>query len=177
VYNRETMLAMLFRETDRVQRLNSSLSLLLLDVDDFGHWNSRLGNGACDDLLLPGGDQDHAPAAQLRHSRPARQGRVPARPARLQCRERRDAGGADSRGGVCNSLSGGRQFHSALSVLWHCLQHGAVTGGGASRGGTSPAMARTAGPESIQCFGDCPNPYDGPVRYLSSSSGDELMAW
>src|SRR5580658_3252264 len=36
VYNRETMLAMLFRETDRVQRMNSSLSLLLLDIDDFG---------------------------------------------------------------------------------------------------------------------------------------------
>jgi len=51
VYNRETILAMLFRETDRVQRMNSALSLLLLDIDDFGHWNSRLGNDACDELL------------------------------------------------------------------------------------------------------------------------------
>src|SRR5580658_5401059 len=51
VYNRETILAMLFRETDRVQRMNSALSLILLDIDDFGHWNSRLGNETCDDLL------------------------------------------------------------------------------------------------------------------------------
>jgi len=51
VYNRETMLAMLFRETDRVQRLKSSLCLILFDIDDFGHWNSRLGTEACDELL------------------------------------------------------------------------------------------------------------------------------
>jgi two-component system, cell cycle response regulator len=51
VYNRETLLAMLFRETDRVQRLNTALTLLLLDIDDFGHWNARLGAEACDELL------------------------------------------------------------------------------------------------------------------------------
>ena len=51
VYNREALLAMLFRETDRVQRVNSSLSLVLFDIDDFGHWNSRLGADACDELL------------------------------------------------------------------------------------------------------------------------------
>ena len=51
VYNRETMLAMLFRETDRVQRMKSPLCMILFDIDDFGHWNSRLGAEACDDLL------------------------------------------------------------------------------------------------------------------------------
>ena len=51
VYNRETMLAMLFRETDRVQRIKSSLCIVLFDIDDFGHWNSRLGSDACDELL------------------------------------------------------------------------------------------------------------------------------
>ncbi len=55
VYNRETLLAMLFRETDRVQRMNSSLCLVLFDIDDFGHWNSRLGVDACDETALPGG--------------------------------------------------------------------------------------------------------------------------
>ena len=35
VYNRETLLAMLFRETDRVQRMNSSMALVLFDIDDF----------------------------------------------------------------------------------------------------------------------------------------------
>ena len=51
VYNRETLLSMLFRETDRVQRMKSSLCMILFDIDDFGHWNSRLGTDACDDLL------------------------------------------------------------------------------------------------------------------------------
>jgi two-component system cell cycle response regulator len=51
IYNRETLMAILFRETDRVQRMRSSLSMILFDIDDFGHWNSRLGAEACDDLL------------------------------------------------------------------------------------------------------------------------------
>lgn len=51
VYNRETLLAMLFRETDRVQRMSGSLCLVLFDIDDFGHWNSRLGANVCDELL------------------------------------------------------------------------------------------------------------------------------
>jgi diguanylate cyclase (GGDEF)-like protein len=51
IYNRETLMAVLFRETDRVQRMKSSLSMILFDIDDFGHWNSQLGADACDDLL------------------------------------------------------------------------------------------------------------------------------
>ena len=51
IYNRESMLGMLFRETDRVQRMKSSLCLILFDVDDFGHWNARLSAAACDELL------------------------------------------------------------------------------------------------------------------------------
>jgi diguanylate cyclase (GGDEF)-like protein len=31
--------------------MKSSLSMILFDIDDFGHWNSRLGAEACDDLL------------------------------------------------------------------------------------------------------------------------------
>lgn len=51
VYNRSSMLSLLFRETDRIQRMKGSLCLVLFDIDDFGHWNSRLGSEACDDLL------------------------------------------------------------------------------------------------------------------------------
>lgn len=51
VFNRETMLSLLFRETDRVQRMKGSLSLLLLDVDDFSHWNALFGSEPCDSLL------------------------------------------------------------------------------------------------------------------------------
>src|SRR6202789_3716013 len=50
--NRAAVLAGLFRETDRAQRMNTPLSLILLDVDDFGHWNLRLGTEACDRLLV-----------------------------------------------------------------------------------------------------------------------------
>ncbi len=51
ICNRTTLLAMLFRETDRVQRMKTPLSLVLFDVDDFGQLNARIGPAACDDLL------------------------------------------------------------------------------------------------------------------------------
>ena len=49
--NRDAILSILFRETDRVQRMNHGLCVILMDIDDFGHWNSELGIEACDDLL------------------------------------------------------------------------------------------------------------------------------
>jgi diguanylate cyclase (GGDEF)-like protein len=49
--NRSALLSTLFRETDRVQRLQTSLSLVLFEIDDFDHWRSRLGARPCDDLL------------------------------------------------------------------------------------------------------------------------------
>ena len=52
VYTRDAILTTLFRETDRVQRMNTSLCVILFDIDDFGHWNGRLGPAACDDLLV-----------------------------------------------------------------------------------------------------------------------------
>lgn len=52
VWNRNAMLGMLFRETDRVQRMNTGLCVILFDIDDFGHWNARLGTAACDELLV-----------------------------------------------------------------------------------------------------------------------------
>ncbi|HZP05598.1 MAG TPA: GGDEF domain-containing protein [Terracidiphilus sp.] len=51
IYDRETVLAMLFRETDRAQRLHTALSILLFDIDDFDRWNTLLGDEACDQLL------------------------------------------------------------------------------------------------------------------------------
>lgn len=49
--NRDAILSILFRETDRVQRMNHGLCVILMDIDDFGHWNAELGIEACDDLL------------------------------------------------------------------------------------------------------------------------------
>jgi len=51
VFNREAMLAILFRETDRVQRLRGALCTVLVDVDDFGHWQTVLGEESSDGLL------------------------------------------------------------------------------------------------------------------------------
>ena len=51
VFNRETMLTILFRETDRVQRLHGALSMVLFQVDDFERWNSELGSETGNVLL------------------------------------------------------------------------------------------------------------------------------
>lgn len=50
--HRESMLTLLFRETDRVQRLHGSLSLVLFSVDNFASWIKELGRLGCDHLLL-----------------------------------------------------------------------------------------------------------------------------
>ena len=51
LWNRGALLSMLFRETDRVQRMSTSLSLILFDIDDLAHWQVRLGQAGCEDLL------------------------------------------------------------------------------------------------------------------------------
>lgn len=177
VYNRETILAMLFRETDRVQRMNSALSLLLLDIDDFGHWNSRLGNDACDDLLC----QVAGRITRLLRSydllgRPGKDefllvlpGCSAVNAVMLAERMRMEVfcspfpvGGDAIRLSACFGIAGS-QGRSPVVVLREAEQ--------------ALQWARTAGPESIQCFGDSPHPSDGPVAFLSPSTGDELMAW
>ena len=50
-FTRDTVLTILFRETDRVQRLHGSLSVVVCDLDDFGRWNNELGRDAGDQLL------------------------------------------------------------------------------------------------------------------------------
>jgi two-component system cell cycle response regulator len=51
LYNRVALLRMLFCETDRVQRMKTSLCLMLFGVDDYAHWRARLGTAGCDELL------------------------------------------------------------------------------------------------------------------------------
>ena len=48
--NRETMLTLLFRETDRVQRLRGALSIILLEIDAMSQWKFDLGDAGCDEL-------------------------------------------------------------------------------------------------------------------------------
>jgi diguanylate cyclase (GGDEF)-like protein len=50
-WRREAMLDFLFKETDRVLRIHSPLSIVLLDIDGFGRENQRHGQKAADKLL------------------------------------------------------------------------------------------------------------------------------
>ncbi len=177
VYNREALLAMLFRETDRVQRLNSSLCLVLFDIDDFGHWNSRLGVETCDELLC----QVVARAGRLLRSydllgRPGKDEFLVVLP------------GCSVNNAV---MLAERLRMDVFSVPFHVAGESirlSACFGIASSGGRSPVVvlreaeqaleqARSAGPESIECFGESLRPVPAPVTFFSPSSGDELLAW
>ena len=177
VYNRETMLSMMFRETDRVQRMNSSLCMILFDIDDFGHWNSRLGTDICDELLC----QVVARTAFLLRSYD------------LLGRAGKDEFLIALPG--CSSVNAVMLaeplrvdvFCSPFRVNGDAVRLSACFGIATSTG-RSPAVvlreaeqallvAKATGPESIQCSGDFPEPCAAPVAFLSSTSGDELLAW
>jgi len=176
-YNRETLLAMLFREIDRVQRMKSSLGLILFDIDDFGHWNSRLGGAECDELLCQ--VVQHTSHLLRSYDLLGRVGKdeflvampgctsvnASALAERLRvevfgepCR----AGGEAVRLSACFGISSSNG-RSPLVVLREAEQ--------------ALAKARIAGPESIRCFGECAELDAQPVTFFSPSSGDELLAW
>jgi diguanylate cyclase (GGDEF)-like protein len=177
VYNRETILSMLFRETDRVQRLKTSLCMILFDIDDFGHWNSRLGADACDDLLCQVVDRTsrHLRTYDLL-GRPgmdeflvALPGCSPSNASMLAERLRLEVfsspfhtGGESIRLSACFGIATS-QGRSPMVVLREAEQ--------------ALQMAKYMGPESIQCFSGCPQSTAAPVAFLSPSSGDELLAW
>lgn len=177
VYNRETLLAMLFRETDRVQRMNSSMSVVLFDIDDFGHWNSRLGVDACDELLCQVATRT---AALLRSydllGRPGMDEFLVALPA---C--------SPANAMALTERLRIEVFSAPFQVGGEAVRLSACFGIAASRG-RSPVVvlreaekalewAKAAGPESIQCFGCPPQSTSQPVTFFSSTSGDELIAW
>jgi diguanylate cyclase (GGDEF)-like protein len=177
IYNREAMLGMLFRETDRVQRMKSSLCLILFDIDDFGHWNSRLGAAACDDLLC----------------------RVVTRTTRLL--RSYDLFGRVGKDEFLVAMPGCSNVSAAMLAERLRLDVFSVPFqldgdsirlsacfGIASSQGRSPVVvlreseqalqwAKSEGPESIQCFGESSQPAAAPVTFFSSTSGDELLAW
>ena len=177
VYNRETMLSMMFRETDRVQRMNSSLCVILFDIDDFGHWNSRLGSETCDELLC----------------------QVATRTARLlRSYDLLGRAGMDEfliALPGCSSVNAVMMaerlrmdvFSVPFRVNGDAIRLSACFGIASSMG-RSPIVvlreteqallvAKSSGPESIQCAGDFPEPNAAPVAFLSSTSEDELLAW
>jgi two-component system, cell cycle response regulator len=177
VYNREALLALLFRETDRVQRQNLALTVLLFDIDDFGHWNSRLGTEACDELLC----QVTTRTARLLRSydlfgRPGMDEFLLALPG---C-------------GVANAvLLAVRLRLEVFGVPFHVAGESirlSACFGIACSLGRSPVVvlreaeeallrAKAQGPEAIQCFEGCLQPAPAPVTFLFPTSGDELIAW
>jgi diguanylate cyclase (GGDEF)-like protein len=177
VYNRETMLAMLFRETDRVQRMNGSLALVLLDLDDFGHWNSRLGVDACDELLCQ---------VASRIGALLRSYDLLARPGMDEFLIALPTCGAASAMVLAERLRTD-VFSVPFQVAGEAIRLSACFGIANSRGRSPVVVLReaekalewtkAAAPESIQCFGSQPDNAPSPVKFLSSTSGDELLAW
>ena len=177
VYNREAILATLFRETDRVQRMNSSLCVILLDLDDFGHWNSRLGAGVCDELLCQ---------VAARINRLLRSYDVLGRPGKDEFLLVLP-GCATSNAVMLAERLRVDVFCTPFQVAGEAVRLSACFGVANSQG-RSPVVvlreaeqalqwARASGPESIQCFGDSLSSAPAPVTFLSPSSGDELLAW
>jgi diguanylate cyclase (GGDEF)-like protein len=177
LYNRQTLLSMLFRETDRVQRLSSSLCMVLYDIDDFGHWNERLGAESCDSLLR----QSAARTARLLRSYD------------LLGRAGKDEFLAGLPG--CSPVNAVllaerirlEVFAAPYRIDGRSIRLSACFGISASHG-RSPvvvlreaeqalAIAKQNGPESIQCFNASEFPEPAPVMFLAESSGEEIVAW
>jgi diguanylate cyclase (GGDEF)-like protein len=174
VYHRQALLGALFRETDRVQRLNTPMTLVLFDLDSFGQWNSRLGADACDELLC----QVVTRTSRLLRSydllgRPASDKFLVALPG---C-------------GIANAVLFAERLRiDVLSVPFHvegeALRLSACFGIACSQG-RSPVVvlreaeealerAKATGPGSIQCFDECLRPAPAPVTILAPTSGAEL---
>jgi two-component system, cell cycle response regulator len=177
VYNREALLSILFRETDRVQRQKNALAIVLFDIDDFGHWNSRLGAEACDHLLW----QVVARTTRLLRSYDAlgRLGKDEFLMVLPGCE-------------TSNALTLAERLRmEVFSLPFHIGGESirlSACFGLASSLGRSPVvvlreaeqalgLARQSGPESIQRFADSLRPSPSPVTFLSPTSGDELLAW
>jgi two-component system cell cycle response regulator len=177
VYNRETLLSMLHRETDRSQRLKSSLCMILFDIDDFGHWNTRLGAEICDDLL----------------------GQVASRAARLL--RSYDLIGRVGKDEFLIGLPGCSEVNAVLlaermryeifsvpfQVNEEAIRLSACFGVTSSQGRDPMVVlreaeealvcAKEAGPETIHCAGDASHSSTSSIPFAPPGAGDQLFAW
>ena len=153
------------------------MCLVLFDIDDFGHWNSRLGADACDELLCQVASRT---AALLRSydvlGRPGMDEFLVALPA---C--------TPANGMMLAERLRTEVFSTPFRVAEEAIRLSACFGIAVSHG-RSPVVvlreaeraldhAKAGGPESIQCFSSLPQASSSPVTFLSGSSGDELLAW
>lgn len=175
-YNRSTLLSLMFQETDRVQRMGTSLCGILFDIDDFAHWNARLGSEACDDLLI----QAVSRIKRLLRSYDllgrmgsdeflaALPGCTPINAVLLAERIREaftepfHVSGVAVRLSACFAIasSQGRSPVVLLRQLDAALRH-----------------AKESGPETIHSAVDFPSDQSQPVAFLSPGFEDDLLAW
>jgi len=151
--------------------------VILFDIDDFGHWNSRLGTEACDELLCQVATRStHLLRSYDLLGRPGKDEFLMALPG-------------------CTSFNAvlmaerlrSEVFSGPFRVGGDAIRLSACFGVASSLGRSPVVVLREAeqallvakamGPESIQCSGDFPEPVSAPVAFLSSTSEDELLAW
>jgi two-component system cell cycle response regulator len=174
IYNQPALVSMLFRETDRVQRMKTSLCLLLFEIQESTEWHARLGTIAQDDLMFE---------AVVRVRRLLRS---------------YDLFGRTGNGEFVLGLPGCSSanavmlaerirlevFSAPFSLAGQPIRVSACFGIAASLG-RSPVVvlreaakalqiAKAAGPGSIQCAGDSPR--TEPAPFFSLSSEDNLLA-
>jgi diguanylate cyclase (GGDEF)-like protein len=175
-YNRCTLLSLLFRETDRVQRMGTSLCGILFDIDDFGHWNARLGTYACDQLLI----QSVARIKRVLRSYDLL--------GRLGSDEFLAAlPGCTPLNAVLLAERIREAFTEPFHVAGMAVRLSASFAVAASQGRSPIVMlreleaalclAKESGPETIQSAADCPTAQAPPVAFLSATSDDDLLAW
>jgi diguanylate cyclase (GGDEF)-like protein len=176
-YNRDAMLAQLFRETDRVQRMNTSLCLILFDIDDFGHWNMRLGNQACDQLLAQ---------AVKRVNRLLRSYDILARVGKDEFLAALPGCSAVNAVLLTERIRT-EVFGAPFRVEGRAVRLSACFGVAPSKGRSPVVVLREAeealrvakenGPESIQCASDCPQAAEAPIGFLSPGAEEEPLPW
>jgi diguanylate cyclase (GGDEF)-like protein len=176
-YNRDAMLAQLFRETDRVQRMSTSLCVILFDIDDFGHWNMRLGSQACDELL-----------AQVvkRVNRLLRSYDILGRAGKDEFLAALPGCSAVNALLLTERIRS-EVFGAPFQAEGRSVRLSASFGVAPSKGRSPVVVLREAeealrvakgkGPESIQCAGDCPQAAEAPIGFLSAGAEEEPLAW
>lgn len=177
IYNRASLLSTLFRETDRVQRLKSPLSLILFDLDAFGPLNERLGPSACDDLLCQ---------VASRTNRLLRSYDIFGRTGHDEFLLILPGCGTADAQLLCERLR--LEVFSSPFILGDqnvCLS--ACFGIAPSQGRSPIVVLRAAedalvfakhiGVESIHCAGSSAPGQNSTADFLSNSSGQEILAW
>lgn len=174
---RAVLLSILFRETDRVQRMKTPLCLILLGIDDVGHRNLRLGGKVCDDLLCQ---------VVGRVARILRSYDVPGRFGKDEILVMLPGCSASDAMMLAERLSVD-VFDEPFQVAGEVIRLSACFGITSSEG-RSPIVvlkeaeqalrnAKNAGPGSIACFGKVAQDQQPCRPLLWSSSKDESLGW